>query len=123
MKLTNLISVIVFAFLGGCGRFLLSSWLSTDWIIIANLLGCFLLSLLTYYVIERGIFTDWLTAGLGTGFIGAFTTFSTFATTTIKLAQQQWDGAVAYFLISAIGGFLMALLGFTLAKNLGRAAK
>lgn len=123
MKLTNLISVTVFAFLGGCSRYLLSTWLSTNGIIIANLLGSFLLSLLTYYVIERGIFADWLSTGVGTGFIGAFTTFSTFATTTIKLAEQQWATAVAYFLISAIGGFLMALLGFTLAKNLGRSAK
>lgn len=123
MKLTNLISVAVFAFLGGCGRFLLSSCLSTDGIIIANLLGCFLLSLLTYYVIERGIFVDWLTTGLGTGFIGAFTTFSTFATTTIKLAQQQWGAVLAYFLISALGGLIMALLGFTLARNLGRSSK
>lgn len=120
MKIKNLISIAIFAFLGGCSRQLLSQWFSTTGIVIANLLGCFLLALLTYSVIERGILSDWLTTGLGTGFIGAFTTFSTFAVTIVKLAHQEFNTALIYFIISAGGGLVMALLGFTMARNLGR---
>ncbi|WP_295731083.1 CrcB family protein [uncultured Limosilactobacillus sp.] len=120
MKIKNCISVLVFAFLGGCTRWSLSTGWSTYGILSANLFGSFLLAFLTYYIIEQGIFSEWLSTGLGTGFIGAFTTFSTFATTTVKLAQHQVWTAGMYFLISAFGGLIMALLGFALARNLGR---
>lgn len=120
MKLKNIVSVMVFAFFGGCSRWLLSTWLNISGILIANLLGSFLLALLTYYIIERGIFSEWLTTGLGTGFVGAFTTFSSFATTTVKLGYQQFSTAITYLLVSALGGLVMALLGFALAKRLGR---
>ena len=46
--------------------------------LIANLTGCFLLSLLTYYIIEKEFLSNWINVGLGTGFIGAYTTFSSF---------------------------------------------
>ena len=74
-KLKNYLSVAFFAFFGGLGRYYLGVlWQSTG-TIVANLLGCFLLSFLTYYVIELNILSGWLNVGLGTGFIGAFTTF------------------------------------------------
>ncbi|WP_251546583.1 fluoride efflux transporter FluC [Limosilactobacillus caecicola] len=120
MKLRNLIGVAIFGFCGGICRYLLSKWFNNSGIILANLLGCFLLAFLTYYVIERGLFAEWITVGIGTGFIGAFTTFSTFASTTAKLATQQFSSAITYFVISAGGGLLMASLGFWLARQIGR---
>ena len=54
-KLKNYLSVAFFAFFGGLGRYYLGVlWQSTG-TIVANLLGCFLLSFLTYYVIELNI--------------------------------------------------------------------
>lgn len=119
-NLRNYLSVAIFAFFGGCSRSLLSQWLPTSGIIVANLLGCFLLALLTYYVIEKGIFADWLSTGLGTGFIGAFTTFSSFAVATVHLSQQNWSSAICYFLISSVGGLLMAVCGFLITRRLGK---
>lgn len=123
IKLRNYLSVAFFAFFGGCSRSLLSQWLPTTGIVLVNLIGCFLLSLLTYYVIEKGIFAEWLSTGLGTGFIGAFTTFSSFATATINLAHQNLMYALAYFFVSSIGGLLMAIAGFLLARYLSKEAK
>lgn len=79
-----------------------------------------MLAFLTYYVIERDLLAGWLNAGLGTGLIGAFTTFSSFTTTTIKLGQHSLLGAGVYLLLSMVGGLVMAGLGMLLARRLGR---
>ncbi|HJA27556.1 MAG TPA: CrcB family protein [Candidatus Limosilactobacillus intestinigallinarum] len=120
MKLTNAISVAAFGFAGGICRALLSTALDANGVLIANLLGCFLLAFLTYYVIERDLLAGWLNAGLGTGLIGAFTTFSSFSTTTIRLAQHSLLRGGGYLLVSMIGGLVMAGLGMLLARYLGR---
>lgn len=120
MKLKNIISVAVFGFAGGCFRYLLSMAFDAQGVLIANLLGCFLLAFLTYYVIERDLLAGWLNAGLGTGLIGAFTTFSSFTTTTINLSQHSLFGAAIYLLLSMAGGLVMAGLGMLLARHLGR---
>lgn len=120
MKLTNAISVAAFGFAGGVFRGLLSTAFDANGVLVANLLGCFLLAFLTYYVIERDLLAGWLNAGLGTGLIGAFTTFSSFLTTTIKLTQHSPLLGGAYLLVSMVGGLAMAGLGMTLARRLGR---
>lgn len=120
MKLKNVVSVAAFGFAGGYFRYLLSMAFDARGVLIANLLGCFLLAFLTYYVIERDLLAGWLNAGLGTGLIGAFTTFSSFTTTTIKLGQHSLLGAGVYLLLSMVGGLVMAGLGMLLARRLGR---
>lgn len=120
MKLKNAISVAVFGFAGGLFRYLLSTAFDATGILIANLVGCFLLAFLTYYVIERNLLAGWLDAGLGTGLIGAFTTFSSFSTTTVKLAQHSLISAGGYLLVSMGGGLVLAGLGMLLARYLGR---
>lgn len=120
MKLSNAISVAAFGFAGGIFRDLLSTALDVKGVLIANLLGCFLLAFLTYYVIERDLLAGWLNAGLGTGLVGAFTTFSSFSTTTIRLALHSLTSAGLYLLLSMGGGLVMAGLGMLLARHLGR---
>lgn len=116
MTIKNLISVAAFAFIGGCLRYLLMNFDSAMGVLVANWLGCFLLALLTYYVIERDLLAGWLNLGLGTGLIGAFTTFSSFATTVVKLENADWRAALVYCLASLIGGFVLALAGYQLAQ-------
>ena len=53
-----------------------------------------------------------LVLGIGTGFFGAFTTFSSFTLDTIKLLQMHsYLFAILYFGSSLIGGILMVFLG------------
>lgn len=120
MKLRDLLSVAFFAFFGGCLRQLLSAHWSTAGILTANLTGCFLLAFLTYYVFERDLLAGWLNVGLGTGLIGALTTFSSLAVGIIKLAQASAALAWAYGMTSLLGGLLMAWLGFLSAKKLAK---
>lgn len=119
----SIIAVFVGGFCGGIARYLLSQTFSAGGILIANLLGCFLLAFLTYYVIEREMLASWLNAGIGTGFIGAFTTFSTLMTTIIELSTSSILSAICYLLVSALGGGLMAGAGFLLARRLGKKAQ
>lgn len=123
MKIRNIAAVAVFAFVGGLLRYLLSISLSEWGILVANLVGCFILSFLTYYVIERNLLAGWLNLGLGTGLIGAFTTFSSFATSVVKLSRSSLLIGGGYFLVSLLGGFLAALLGYLLAQLLVKAGE
>lgn len=123
MKIRNIAAVAVFAFVGGLLRYLLSISLSEWGILVANLVGCFILSFLTYYVIERDLLAGWLNLGLGTGLIGAFTTFSSFATSVVNLSRSNLLIGGGYFLVSLLGGFFAALLGYLLAQLLVKAGE
>lgn len=123
MKIRNIATVAVFAFVGGLLRYLLSISLSEWGILVANLVGCFILSFLTYYVIERDLLAGWLNLGLGTGLIGAFTTFSSFATSVVNLSRSNLLIGGGYFLVSLLGGFFAALLGYLLAQLLVKAGE
>ncbi len=80
-----------------------------------NLFGCFLLSFLTNHAnIKRKLSPEVFTA-VGTGIIGAFTTFSTFAVETIKLSDAQPFMAFAYVLLSILGGLVFCYGGYQLA--------
>ena len=84
----------------------------------ANALGCLLLGVVT------GLSVDHLPAGLrvpmATGFLGSFTTFSTFSVESIKLAEQGAWGLVAANVIgSVVVGLLGAGLGLAIGRGLG----
>ena len=119
MNIKTIMSVAIGGFLGGITRYELSVLLGDDGILYANLIGSFLLAFITYYFIERGLLAAWLNAGIGTGFIGAFTTFSSLATTIVKLESQGIIASIVYFLVSSLGGLALALLGFMLARKYG----
>ena len=119
MDIKTIMSVAIGGFLGGITRYELSVLLGGDGILYANLIGSFLLAFITYYFIERGLLAAWLNAGIGTGFIGAFTTFSSLATTIVKLESQGIIASIGYFLVSSLGGLALALLGFMLARKYG----
>ena len=119
MNIKTIMSVAIGGFLGGITRYELSVLLGDDGILYANLIGSFLLAFITYYFIERGLLAAWLNAGIGTGFIGAFTTFSSLATTIVKLESQGVLASIGYFLVSSLGGLALALLGFMLARKYG----
>ncbi len=85
----------------------------------ANLVGSFFLGLLTMHLSRLKIFHPYLLTGLGTGLIGAFTTFSTFSVETVKLFQaSHWVTAIFYVLISLWGGLFCSWMGFKLGDYL-----
>lgn len=76
---------------------------------------------LTYFFIEYREGKDWLATGLSTGFVGAFTTFSSFHLDTLKqLQENNSTQAMIYFLGSIILGFFFAYLGMVVGKKIGK---
>ncbi|MCY9694184.1 fluoride efflux transporter CrcB [Paenibacillus alginolyticus] len=85
-------------------------------ILIINFLGCFLLGWFFTVTLERWNIRPAIRLGLGTGVIGAFTTFSTFSVQTVDLMQHgHFFVAALYVLLSIIGGILLTFAGGRLA--------
>ena len=72
-------------FTGAVFRFLCSKWLPTYWgTFFVNVIGSFLIGLCLHLTVHTPMY-----AFIVIGFLGAFTTFSTFTYETLQLIQQQ----------------------------------
>ena len=109
--------IAFFAFIGGTVRYWLGVWnpavsgfpLGT---LLVNLLGCFIFSWLVKHILSDIDVSARLVLGVGVGFCGALTTFSSFALDTMKLVQSDQIGlAFIYLLLSFFGGLAMTVLG------------
>jgi len=106
--------------LGALSRYYLGLSIGTLWhhdfplaTLLINLIGCFVLSWLTMYISRLNIVPPYFVTALGTGFVGSFTTFSTFSVETVKLIHSShWAIALLYVLSSLWGGLFMSWLGF-----------
>jgi fluoride exporter len=84
-----------------------------------NVGGSFLMGFLFIETLERLTMSPALRAGILTGFIGGYTTFSTFELEILLLVEQGTPvKALLYTLLSVILGFAAALGGVVMARNL-----
>jgi CrcB protein len=78
-----------------------------------NVVGSFLLGL----IVAGGWFSRDLSEAIGIGFLGGFTTFSTF---TVQIVLEGDGGrpgtAAAYLAVSVLGGLMAALAGYELGR-------
>ncbi len=82
--------------------------------IVVNATGSFVLGLLTGLVLYRGFSADARTV-LGTGFCGAFTTFSSFAFETVRLVDEgRRADAVRYAVLGVVLPTIAAAIGLAL---------
>ncbi len=81
-----------------------------------NVVGSFLLGLL---VAEHWFDRD-LREGIGVGFLGGFTTFSTFSVQAILEVEAGKPGrAFGYVVASVVGGLAAGAAGYALGRKLG----
>lgn len=84
--------VAIFGALGAAARYWISNTLDAGLFpyntLMINIIGCFLLAIIFRYLASFSMITSTLITGLGTGFIGSFTTFSAFSMETANLFGQ-----------------------------------
>jgi fluoride exporter len=125
--LRGAIAVAIGAVAGALSRYYLNAWVGQQlgtgfpWgILIINISGCLLMGLVVGFAQMR---SSWLSPEiytlLTTGFLGAYTTFSTYGLDTVKLLADRWQWGIAYAVGSAIFGILNVRLGLIIAHWFG----
>ena len=85
--------------------------------LVINVTGSFLLGVVLGVAVAREWSPTWV-AALGTGFLGAYTTFSTFSFETFDLARHDRIGVAAtYVALSMACGIAAAAGGWTVGRH------
>jgi len=116
--------------MGGALGALMRFWISTAvyaWLgrqfpwgtLAVNVAGSFLMGLLTMLLLERLVSGPEVRAFLLIGFLGAFTTFSTFSMETFNLLEQgDTTTAILNITVSVVACLTATLLGVWLGRSL-----
>ena len=110
--------------LGAMGRFSISKYFAQynqgalPWATFSiNIIGCFFIGVLFVMMAERLHFLEAYRPLLVVGFLGAFTTFSTFSLEIVVLLNQQaWLSAFSYLFLSCFCGVMASLIGIFAAR-------
>ena len=112
--------------LGALSRWGLYYWMDAKWgvnshfpwgILLVNVLGCFLFGWLFTLFEQKEWFSDAIQLAVFTGFLGSFTTFSTFGWNTLELLRiGQPMMAFGNIAASVILGLVAVWAGFSLGR-------
>jgi fluoride exporter len=100
--------------LGALARFFVTRQFSSSFPIgtmVINISGCFILGFFLA-AIDGRIVSDTVKFGIGVGFVGAYTTFSTWMYDSVKLLEKgQINGALLNIFLSIVLGLAAVWLG------------
>jgi CrcB protein len=123
----NLLILGLGGFLGAISRYLLSEYVQNSFkqsnfpygTLAVNIIGCFILGLLTHAAGARGLLDAQTRLFLMVGFVGAFTTFSTFSVESASLFQNGHNTAgMLNILGSNLLGLVFVFIGQSLASQI-----
>lgn len=125
LALVTPLAIALGAILGALSRYyligLISRWLGSRFpygTLAINLLGTFLMGWFTALGLAH-VTSPGMQTLLTTGFVGSYTTFSTYALNTASLARSHGQAiAFAYWAGSAIGGGLCLAAGLIVGQKL-----
>jgi CrcB protein len=84
---------------------------------VVNMTGSFVLGFVFTAATERWAVAPWLRSAVTIGFIGAYTTFSTFMLETYRLTEDRAHGlAIANIVGSCAAGLVCVYLGVVLGR-------
>ena len=120
------IAIAIGGSLGAVSRYWVSTttyrWLGLEFpygTLMVNLSGSLAMGFLSVLLIHRFNISEDLRIGLLAGFLGSFTTFSTFAIDTLQLADNNTlFKAIAYIMLSVLLCVLGAWAGLVTAKQM-----
>lgn len=111
------------AVLGALGRWGFGLWLNPVFsafafgTLIANLVGCFLIGILMAIFWQFPQVNGLWKLFLVTGFLGAFTTFSSFSSEVMELfMSDKWLSGLGVILAHLVGGLFCTALGILLVR-------
>lgn len=122
----HLVLIGIGGFAGAIARYALDGWVVSRTggsfpfgTLAVNLTGSLLIGVLFAMTVERGVLSAELRAPLMIGFVGAYTTFSTLALETWRLAEDgAWLLAVANMGVSAVLGVAAVVAGLAIGRLL-----
>ena len=83
-----------------------------------NLIGCFAIGVVSALILHHKPHAAWALI-LMTGFLGSFTTYSTFTLDALTLMQKgQFSVAFLHLSIQLLGGFALCLAGLATAQQI-----
>lgn len=101
---------------------LINHWLGTAFpfgTFIVNMTGAFVIGIIATYLSERYLDDPYLKQLLVVGFLGGYTTFSSYSLEAINLFEDgKWQLALFYIIGSNGLGILACFLGVTLTRRL-----
>lgn len=119
----RILSIGAGGFCGAIARYIVSSLMQARTPIAqfpfgtmtVNLVGCFFIGLCTMLVESRGMFSLEMRSFILIGFLGAFTTFSTYSNDTLNLLH---DGRLDLALLNSVGQVIVGLFMVWLGRLL-----
>lgn len=122
----NVLLIAVFGALGAVSRYALNGLIVRCCgdafplgILLINVAGCFLLGVVAQISQSTDLLSPNARSALAVGFLGAFTTFSTFGLDTFRqLESAAWWAATANVLGNVVLGLIGVWLGISVAKLL-----